>query len=414
VRFGDEVVVLDAAGRRAHRLNHTAAVILDLCDGGRTREEVRAAAAARFAVDPEAIAVDVAQALDALADAGLVDGPGAPASTGSDPGVPPTTPGVPPTVPAGSSEPVPAGARSLGPYRAGPLRFSVVAAGRAADEAARVLAPLRDPGPDAAHRYRLTLADVEGGAEGGPEGGPEGERGGRVALSLDGTPLGTFADDGAALAYLEWHLNRQVIEGTRGRVVLHAAGVGLGGAVVALPAGMDAGKSTLATALVRRGLDYVTDEALCIRPADLTVEPYPKAVTLEPGSFAVFPDLAGVAGAVDARFASVRWRVTPDQIRPGAKVAGGRVVAVVSPRYEPGATCTEHHLDPVEAFLVLLEQAFPATFDDDEAVAALVRLAEEVPCVRLVHGGGVDAVDAVVAHLVAAGGEAPPVDGVVR
>lgn len=379
--FGDEVVVLDRAARRAHRLNHTAAAILDLCDGVRTREEVRAAVAARFATDPEAIEDDVTATLEALLGAGLVGGHGAGVTT---PPAPAGTTGVPPPDPLGGPDPVPAGARALGPYRAGPVRFSVVAAGAAADEADRVLAPLSDPGPPAAHRYRL----------GGDDGG--------VAVSLDGTVLGRFGDDGAALAYLEWHLNRQVIEGTSERVLLHAAGVGRDGAVVALPAGMDAGKSTLATALIRRGLDYVTDEALCIRPQDLTVEPYPKALTLEPGSFELFPELAAAAGAVDPRFGSVRWRVTPAEVRPGAAVTGGRVVAVVSPRHEPGGDCTLHRLAPVDAFLVLLEQAFPCTFDDDAAVHALVRMAEELPCARLVHGGGAAPVEAVVAELDAA------------
>jgi hypothetical protein len=378
--FGDEVVVLDRAARRAHRLNHTAAAILDLCDGVRTRDEVRSAVATRFATDPDAILDDVAVTLDALLAAGLVDGQAA-----GEPAPPaaPATIGVPPPEPSGRPDPVPSGARSLGPYRAGPVRFSVIGAGVAAEEVGRVLAPLADPGPPAAHHYRL--------------GGGEGEGG--MSVILDGTTLGRFGDDGAALAYLEWHLNRQVIEGTTGRVVLHAAGVGRDGAVVALPAGMDAGKSTLATALVRRGLDYVTDEALCIRPDDLTVEPYPTALTLEPGSFDLFPDLAAAAGAVDPRFASSRWRVTPTEVSAGASVSGGRVVAVVSPRYQPGGGCAVHRLAPIDAFLVLLEQAFPCTFDDDVAVQALVRMAEDLPCARLVHGGGPGAVDAVVAQL---------------
>ncbi len=387
IGFGDELVVLDAAGRQAHRLNHTAAAILDACDGRRSDDEVAEVVARSFGVAPRAVAAEVAGALAALAAAGLLLDEGAPERV-AHPATPPAGLG-PPVGGAGagagadeSTRPPPAGARTLGPYRAGPARFVVVAADGAAAEAARFLQPL-EVADDGSTPLRYVL----------------GEHDGRTWLSLERRELGRFDDDAAALAYLEWHLNRQVIEGTQGRILLHAAGVGEAGAVVALPAAMDAGKSTLATALVQRGLDYVTDEALCIRPDDLVVEPYPKAITLEPGSFPLFPGLAAAAARIDPRYADRRWRLTPDDVRAGAQVGSGRVVVVVTPRYLPGAELLEEVLAPIDAFLALLEQAFACTFDDDEAMTGLVRIAEELPFVRVVHGGGPEVVDVVVRRL---------------
>jgi len=63
-------------------------------------------------------------------------------------------------------------------------------------------------------------------------------------------------------------------------LAVHAGVVSRGGAVLAFPCPSGGGKSTLTGALLQRGAEYVSDEALCIDRATGDVVAYPKPVAL--------------------------------------------------------------------------------------------------------------------------------------
>lgn len=73
-------------------------------------------------------------------------------------------------------------------------------------------------------------------------------------------------------------INEATILGLRSFVV-HAGVVTRDGVVIAFPADKRAGKSTIVAALLQRGFDYVTDEALVLGDGD-QITPYPKALWL--------------------------------------------------------------------------------------------------------------------------------------
>ncbi len=147
--------------------------------------------------------------------------------------------------------------------------------------------------------------------------------------------------DPAELRTLPSRLNRLAAASTA-FVVLHAAGVVFGDRVVALPAGPGAGKSTLATRLVVDGAGYLTDEVLGIAPGSLAVAGYPKRITLELGSWPLFPELDGVADrAVRDGFdpTRVRWLDARD-LHPAAFAWRGRALGlglIVVPQFRAGA-----------------------------------------------------------------------------
>ena len=82
-----------------------------------------------------------------------------------------------------------------------------------------------------------------------------------------------------ALAIPEWH-----------GVVCHAGGVARDGSGVMLPAEPESGKTTLTAGLVRHGFDYLTDEGVAFRPGTNIVEPYPKPLSIDVGSWPLFPE----------------------------------------------------------------------------------------------------------------------------
>ncbi|HEV7186467.1 MAG TPA: PqqD family protein [Blastococcus sp.] len=70
--LGDELSLFDAATGRALALNRTARDVWSLVDGEATSQQIVAALATAYAVEPEVIADDVALALGELRSAGVV------------------------------------------------------------------------------------------------------------------------------------------------------------------------------------------------------------------------------------------------------------------------------------------------------------------------------------------------------
>jgi hypothetical protein len=98
-------------------------------------------------------------------------------------------------------------------------------------------------------------------------------------LFFDGELASTAADDADLLVAFATLANRRALEGCLDFAV-HAAVLSTGSGVVAMPASSGVGKSTLTAACLRRGLSYVSDEALCVSYDDALVTPYPRPLAL--------------------------------------------------------------------------------------------------------------------------------------
>ena len=142
----------------------------------------------------------------------------------------------------------------------------------------------------------------------------------------------------------------------------------------------------MTTALVRRGLAYVTDAAVALDLSSGTVLPYPKAICLERDSQLLFPDLRPEPRTPVGGVGAARWNVDPLSI-PGATIGiGGKVGLVVSPTYSPGAPTRVEQITDVEAVRMLLDTTF--AFDGLGAAGfhALVALSQQAPVYRLQYG----------------------------
>lgn len=361
---GDELVLWNPFDRTSHVLNRTARQVWEALDGERTVDELASALAAAFGASLRTVRRDVRRLVGALAEAELVDGPE---------GRPLPAPAWPEAAPP-ASRLAPAHARAVqahrwhtatAAYAAFDFRFAVH---DETDLAARALvptfAPLATEAP-ADHRYTIR------------------ERRGRLVLALDGRRLHA-GSPGSIARHLVWHVNRLAVASVPDHLVVHAAALQVDGTTILLPAAMESGKSTLAAGLVARGWDYLSDEAVAIEPATGRLRPYPRAISLDRGSWPVLPELR----PDDPELASGRllggWQVSPLAIRPASIGRPAPADLVVFPRYEAGRTATLEPIAPTDALVALLAQTFDFGPIGAPGLERLRRLAE-LPAHRLVH-----------------------------
>lgn len=221
------------------------------------------------------------------------------------------------------------------------------------------------------------------------------------AVLRDGEVVSESSTASELLAALWWSVN-QAVGKVYGKLVLHAGAVadpGTGAAVL-LVAPMEAGKSTLTTGLVRRGFSYLTDEAAIVDPETLAVVPYPKPLTLDRGSWEVFPDLRPDLPEALAPLAHNQWYLAPERIRPGCvgAVAPVRLVLFVSWSRDAPAAELEAVRAPDVVF-TLAQEAFNFADLGKQAFEITTRLAREAPAYRLRYSDMDAAHDAIVARL---------------
>ena len=210
--------------------------------------------------------------------------------------------------------------------------------------------------------------------------------------ALDGDVLVRSTAPTVAFAHLLFEANQQAIEHSPGLVRLHAAAVVADGRVIALPGPMGAGKSTLAAALVRRGLRYVTDEVVAVDPATAEVRPYTKPMSLGVAPLALGP-VSWTPPVGSDRFLGSAG-VVPASVLGSLETTPRPLAAIVLPRYVEGALT---HIEPVGA-ADALSQLAAHTFHLDEpgTLATLARLVGDVPTYTLTSGDLDEAVDAVL------------------
>jgi len=211
--------------------------------------------------------------------------------------------------------------------------------------------------------------------------------GDRFDVTRDSEMVSTDASASTALRHLLWDINRMAIASAHERLVFHAAAAQQGGRAILFPAQAGAGKTTLVAGLMLRGLRYLTDEASAIDPRTLEVEPYPKPLSIETGSWDALSRMRPNAPPSLEAFLEAGWHVAPGTVRRdlvGTVCVPG---AVIVPRYEQGARSRCVPVRRSEALIALAENAFNITgFGAREAMDVLARLVRSSHCYRLTVG----------------------------
>lgn len=179
---------------------------------------------------------------------------------------------------------------------------------------------------------------------------------------LDGGQVirrGVAPDLGAATVV--WRLNTIARESTV-HVLLHGACVaGPRSGGVLLVGGSGVGKSTLTAACVEAGLAYLSDEVVAIDARTGLVAPYAKPLSLD------------------------RERLVPASALGCVADTAVAPVAIVFPRYRPGADTSVVRLDAAWSFAALASHATNLAVLRRSALAQLAGLAVACPAFQLTH-----------------------------
>jgi hypothetical protein len=186
---------------------------------------------------------------------------------------------------------------------------------------------------------------------------------------------------GVLLRQLDHELTLHVQKQHPDLYFLHAAALALGDRVAALVAPSGGGKSTLACALLSRGLRYLSDELTPFEPRTLHVHPYPRALQLKTDPPATLPLPKGTE-----RSGRLLW--VPVGSMPGPpRAAGGRLTVIVflAPAGD-GSSPPLRRLTKAEAMTRLYAAALNPLAHRHAGLAAAAAVAARVPAFEVTRG----------------------------
>jgi len=209
------------------------------------------------------------------------------------------------------------------------------------DHLVDLLAGLRDVSDDESclHTYSLTTM-------------PQG-----VDVWRDEYLVASGLDRDAVASWVLWDLNRSAAHASGHHLLFHAAALESRCGGVLLPGPSGSGKSTLSSALATTGMGYLSDELVALDMESGQLLPYPKPISIKPGSFELLSHLDPAGQSRGERRApgagGDEWQVAVAG-QTGLPVGSRcRPRLVVAPRFTAGAETALKLMTETEAFFVL-------------------------------------------------------------
>lgn len=160
--------------------------------------------------------------------------------------------------------------------------------------------------------------------------------------------------------------------------VLHASAVRApSGQIVVIPGRINAGKSTLAAALIRRGFDYISDESVGIRFDMMSVIGYPKLLALDHNS----REVIGLTNTNSVH-------VDPKEIREDVELLYGdvgRVDMVLFAQFDPLEELVISDLSPYHSLQRLMKHTLNLGYAGERGLRTLCQLAESTRTAEVLY-----------------------------
>lgn len=183
---------------------------------------------------------------------------------------------------------------------------------------------------------------------------------------------------------------------------IHASALSRHASGVICPGEPGSGKSTLAAALLARGWSYFSDEFALIDPHALHLVPYPKAISVRPGSLEVLRRLGlpiEEGKALSRRKPLHVVKLNPLRVRPDAVATPCPIRMVVFPQYGQGRRPAIEPMSRAEAVFELSRRTFNFLQFRKYGLEVLVKVVRGARCYRLCTGDPAETCRLVEEHL---------------
>jgi hypothetical protein len=206
---------------------------------------------------------------------------------------------------------------------------------------------------------------------------------GSCELELDGSYLKSTDTVTQAVAEMLGLLN-SIVFVDNPHLVLHAGAVVRDGVGIVLPGNSGSGKSTLTAGLVRAGFGYLSDEGVGFEPGSSLMLPYPRPITLEERSWALFPELEPAPLVVGEPV--TQWFVPASTIREDSIAPPAAFRLVVLPRFEPSGPTRLEPIGRAEAVTGLVRNTMQFSERTRLVVDHFAGAVRGADCYRLAMG----------------------------
>ncbi len=202
------------------------------------------------------------------------------------------------------------------------------------------------------------------------------------ALRLKSASRSRLVDYGA------WDIHACVPKKSRDSLLLHAGGVNRADDSILVPGPPNVGKSSLVTALLSRGFDYLSDELGVIDPDTSRAHPFPKLISLAPDALETIPGLRGLLEGRGRPTAGVTELLIGPQDLGAVVGAPGVVRSLVFPSFDRAGSPRLIRLSRSEAVRRMAELSFNLYRFGERGVVLLSRIADHATSFAL-EGGSI-------------------------
>jgi hypothetical protein len=221
------------------------------------------------------------------------------------------------------------------------------------------------------------------------------EADGLFAVWLNGQRIRKTATAGGVVHFLLWQVHKEAVASVTEVLALHAGAVAWGQSGVVLPGTTGSGKTTLVTGLLGAGFSYLSDEAALIDPQSGRLHPFPKSLTLRPGSLELMPELTERLAPELAWTTRLRYDLSADAVRTNVLGAPCIVRYVIIPRYVRGSHSRLAPISRAETLINLSQNAFNLDLFGRTGVELLADVVRGAECFQMQVGDLESAVNAV-------------------
>lgn len=217
----------------------------------------------------------------------------------------------------------------------------------------------------------------------------------QVEFLLDGASLFPPFARLRALPMLEWGLNACVYRFAHQFLIIHAAAVERSGFALLLPGLPGVGKSTLCAALVASGWRLLSDELTLLDPAEGSVQPLARPISLKNDSIEIVrkldPNATFGPPAIDTHKGNVAHVRPPvDSVRRGLEPACPRWIVTL--QFAPGQPLCLTPMSKSATFISLGDNSLNYEILGETGFCTMVRLVDQCDCYALTHASASEAV----------------------